>query len=56
MTKLLDNFDITSRLGWPRRRCQVMDEVAAVRACTVEVEEEEAGRRRVYNGGERQGG
>ena len=33
----------------------MMDEVAAVRACVVEVEEEEAGRLRVYNGGERQG-
>jgi hypothetical protein len=27
-----------------------MDEVAAVRACVVEVEEEKAGRRRVYSG------
>jgi hypothetical protein len=47
MTKLIDNFDITSRPRWPRRRCQVMDEVAAVSACGVEVEEEAAGRRRV---------
>jgi ribosomal protein L14E/L6E/L27E len=45
MIELLDNFDITSRLGWPRRRCKVKD-VAAVKACEVE----EAGR--VYNGPE----
>jgi hypothetical protein len=40
MIELLDNFDITLRLGWPRRRCKVKD-VAAVKACEVEVEEAE---------------
>jgi hypothetical protein len=44
MIKLPDNFDIASRPGWSRWWCQVMDEVAAVSACGVEVEEEEAGR------------
>lgn len=43
MIKLLDNLDITSSPRCPRRRCQVIDEVAAVRACRVEVVEE-AGR------------
>jgi hypothetical protein len=49
MTKLLDNFDITSRSGCSRQRCQVIDEVTAARACEVDDGEEGTDRRRVYN-------
>jgi hypothetical protein len=52
MTELLDNLDITSSLGWPRRRCRVIDEVLAVRACGAEVVKEEAGMQSVYSGPE----
>lgn len=50
MTKLLNNFDITSRPGCPRWRCQVIDEVTTVRACELDDGEEGVGGRRVYNG------
>jgi hypothetical protein len=49
MIELLDNLDITSGLEWPRRWRQVIDEVAAVKACSVEVGELEASRRIVYS-------
>ena len=48
MTKLLDNFDITSCPGCSRRRRQVIDEVTAAKACEVDDGEEGTDRRRVY--------
>ena len=54
MAELLDNLDKTSGPGWPRRRCQVVDDTAAARAC--EEEEDGAveglGSRSVYRGPE----
>lgn len=55
MTELLRSLDNTTGLGWPRRRCQVLDVLEVDRACDCGEDKEDDGAEarcgcRVYRG------